>query len=106
MLKKPRGPMSILSMAPLPSSAAAADAADLEAAAVIDRRGVGLLQLDEHVARQRAGARQLGDAHAAEQPERGQPALALEHRVVAHRVAGLDRQLAANQLRSRCARCR
>ena len=84
-------------MAPLPSSADARDAADLEAAAVIDRRRRGLFQIDEHVARQRAGARQLGDADAPEQPERGQPLLALEHGVVAHRIARMNRQLAANQ---------
>ena len=68
------------------------DAADFDAAAVIDGRRGGFFDLDQHVAR--AAIRVRGssrDADAAEQAERRQPPLALEHRLVAQRIAGLER---------------
>jgi hypothetical protein len=75
------------------------DAPDFDAAAIIDGRRRGFFDFDQHVPRQRPGARQLADADPPEQAERRQPALALEQRLVAHRIAGAERQLAADQVR-------
>ena len=63
-----------------------------QTAAIRHRGGIGLLDFDEHVVGGVPGARQLADADTAEQPERGQAPLALDHRVVAHRAAGPQRE--------------
>ena len=76
------------------------DAADLDAAAVADRRRRRLLDRDQQIARRLAAVAQLGDARAAEQAERGQPPLALVDRAEAERIAGLDLQLALDRRRS------
>ncbi len=86
----------------LPALARRAQArAALDAAAVADRRRRRFLDLHEHVAPRLAGVAQLLDADAAEQPERGQPLLALDARRVAERLARPQQQLALDRLGAR-----
>ena len=75
--------------------------APLHAAAVADGRGRRFLDLHEHVAPRLAGMAQLLDAHAAEQPERSQPLLALDPRRVAQRLARPQQQLALDRFGAR-----
>ena len=78
--KKARGAKSNCSVATPPSAGVDDDAADLDAAAVADRRRRRFLDRDQQIARRLVAVAQLGDARAAEQAERGQPPLALVDR--------------------------
>ena len=75
--------------------------AELEPAAVADRRRRRFLDRDEQIPPGLVAVGQLRDPRAAEQAERGKAALRLDDAVDAERIARLDLQLALDRFASR-----